>query len=82
VKTADDDELVLNQAIEDAVGEPPQEESPCVPVDYRCSQRVSDNHLEPRLDRSQELLPKTGTLVLVPPIRPFDIGCCCRSKDR
>ena len=57
VKTANDDNLVPHQAIEDAVGESLQEESPGVPVDYRRSQRVSGDHLEPHLNRSKELLP-------------------------
>ena len=82
VQAADDDGLAPNQAIEDAVWESAQEESPCVPVDDRCSQRVSSDHLQARTDRREELIPKTGALILIPPIRSFDVCGCCRSKDR
>jgi hypothetical protein len=57
MKTANDDNLVPHQAIEDAVGESLQEESPRVPVDYRRRQRVSGDHHESHLNGSKELLP-------------------------
>ena len=65
VKAADDDDLVPHEAIEHAVGEPFREESPSVPVDDRCSQRVSGDHLKTRLDRCEDVFPKTGALILI-----------------
>ena len=82
VQAADDDDVLTHQTIDDAVGEVPQEESPCVPMHGWCSHRMSSDHLQAHLDRRQELLAKACALVLVPPIRPFDICGCCRPKDR
>jgi hypothetical protein len=82
VEAAYDHDLLLDQAIEDAVRKTPQQESSYVFVDDRCSERVGSDHLQTRPERCQELFPKARALILVPPIRPFDTGGGGRSKDR
>ena len=58
MKAADDDDVVLYEAIEHPIREPPQKESPRVPVDNRCSERMGGDHLKTRLDRCEKLLPQ------------------------
>jgi hypothetical protein len=82
VQTANHDDLVSHQTVEDAIWKTPQEETPCVPVDDRCSHRMNSNHLQACPNCREKLVPEAGALVFVLPIRPFDMRGCCRSKDR
>ena len=82
VQTANHYDLVLDQTIEDPIGEAAQEKSPSVPVDDRCRQWMGSDHLKARLNRYQEVFSEPGALVLIPPIRAFDICGRRRSKDR
>ena len=44
--------------------------------------RILDNGFEGMIYRRQELVPKAGTLQLVPGVRVFDVCCGSRPKNR
>lgn len=59
--------------VEDAIGEPPQQSSPVLPIHRRMKFWETSNNIQGGFERPEKLFSETKPLVLVPPVSFLDV---------